>query len=152
MATNYEQLFRESAPALWRALYAYTLGRRDLADDAVAEAFARALQYSGSIRDPLPWIYRTAFRIASAEIRRQSRTLDRVYSEVEATAEDVIDLMEALGKLSKSQRTAVFLHYQADLPLDRVAKLMGTSVAVVKVHLFRGRRKLRQLLGDGGAH
>lgn len=29
-----------------------------------------------------------------------------------------------------------------------VASLMGTSVAAVKVHLFRGRERLRALLGE----
>jgi len=39
------------------------------------------------------------------------------------------------------------LPYEADLPVRDVARQMGTSVAAVKVHLFRGRRKLRDLLG-----
>jgi DNA-directed RNA polymerase specialized sigma24 family protein len=37
----------------------------------------------------------------------------------------------------------VFLHYQADLPVQEVARLMGTSSAAVKVHLHRGRTRDR---------
>jgi DNA-directed RNA polymerase specialized sigma24 family protein len=42
----------------------------------------------------------------------------------------------------------VYLHYQADLPVAEVARLIGTSTAAVKVHLMRGRRRLAELLGD----
>jgi RNA polymerase sigma-70 factor (ECF subfamily) len=42
----------------------------------------------------------------------------------------------------------VYLHYQADLPVADVARMMGTSSAAVKVHLMRGRRRLAALLAD----
>ena len=68
---DYAALYRAVGPALWQAIYAYSGGQRDLADDAVAEAFARAIQYDRGIRRPSSWLYRTAFRIAAAEIRRR---------------------------------------------------------------------------------
>ncbi len=57
------------------------------------------------------------------------------------------DLLRAMRQLSPSQRAAVYLHYQADLPVREVAQAMGTSVAAVKVHLHRGRTRLRTMLG-----
>jgi DNA-directed RNA polymerase specialized sigma24 family protein len=68
-----ERLYRESAPQLWRSIYGFAGGRRHLAEDAVAEAFARAIERANQIRDPLAWIYRTAFRIASRELQREKR-------------------------------------------------------------------------------
>src|SRR5437867_311885 len=73
--TDLERVYRESGPALWRAIYAYAGGRRHLAEDVVAEAFARAIEHGASIRDPLPWIYRTAFRLASRELQRERSPL-----------------------------------------------------------------------------
>jgi len=73
---DYERLFGESAPALWRAAYGFTGGRRQIAEDAVAEAFARAMERSATVRDPLPYIYRTVFRLTSAELRRDRRRAD----------------------------------------------------------------------------
>ena len=46
-AINYEQVFRDAAPGLWKTIYAFAAGRRAVADDAVAEAFARALELIG---------------------------------------------------------------------------------------------------------
>lgn len=142
---DYAALYREVGPQLWRAILAYSGGRREVADDAVGEAFARAIENDGHIRRPFPWLYRTAFRIAAADMRRKTGPMstDEVYVDDPATG----DLMIAMRRLSPSQRAAVFLHYQADLPVREVARLMGTSVAAVKVHLHRGRSRLRELLG-----
>lgn len=142
---DYSELYREVGPPLWRAILVYSGGRRDIADDAVGEAFVRAIEGDGRIRRPFPWLYRTAFRIAAAELRREKDLPERAepYLDDPATG----DLMRALRCLSPSQRAAVFLHYQADQPVREVARLMGTSSAAVKVHLHRGRKRLRELLG-----
>jgi len=124
-----------------------------MADDAVAEAFARALEHAGQIRDPVPWLYRTAFRIAAEDLRRERREPE-LEPELEperdqaAAAAGLAALVPALRQLSPAERAAVVLHYEADLPVQEVARRMGTSAGAVKVHLFRGRRRLRELLGD----
>jgi DNA-directed RNA polymerase specialized sigma24 family protein len=50
--------------------------------------------------------------------------------------------------LSPGQRAAFFLRYKTDLPIKEVAHLMGTSPGVVRIHLFRARRTLANLLGN----
>jgi RNA polymerase sigma-70 factor, ECF subfamily len=150
-AVNYEQVFRDAAPGLWRTVYAFAAGRRAVADDAVAEAFARALEHAGQIRDPVPWLYRTAFRLAAEDLRRVHRGpgMDpEPEPDQAASAAGLAALVPALRQLSPAQRAAVVLHYEADLPVQEVARRMGTSAGAVKVHLFRGRRRLRELLGD----
>ena len=39
-----ERVYRDCGMQLWRGIYAFSGGRADIADDAVAEAFARALE------------------------------------------------------------------------------------------------------------
>jgi RNA polymerase sigma-70 factor (ECF subfamily) len=142
-----EDLFREVAPRLWHTVLAYAGGRRDIADDAVSEAFARAIEHGGVVRNPAPWLYRVALNIAARELKRGARLtpLDGV-DESGPTIEQG-GVAEMLQSLSPGQRAAVYLHYQEDLPIKEVARLMGTSVAVVKVHLYRGRARLRASLG-----
>jgi RNA polymerase sigma-70 factor (ECF subfamily) len=144
---DFDAIYREAGTRLWRSLYAYTAGRGDIAHDALAEAFARAMERGDAVREPVPYLYRTVFRIAAAEMRREHPP------EIDVDAPgpepvDAMDLLEALRHLSLGQRAAVYLHYQADLPVREVADLMGTSAAVVKVHLSQGRRRLRALLAD----
>jgi RNA polymerase sigma-70 factor (ECF subfamily) len=142
--SDYEALYRQIGPQLWRAILAYSGGRRDIADDAVGEAFARAMESRVRIWSPYPWLYRTAFRIAAAELRRDVRE-----GPDEPRLDDpaIVDLMRAMRQLSPKARAAIYLHYQADLSIREVARLTGSSAAAVKVQLHRGRNRLRELLG-----
>jgi RNA polymerase sigma-70 factor (ECF subfamily) len=143
-----EQVFRESAPQLWRAIYGFAGGRRDVAEDAVAEAFARAIEHRDRIRDPVAWIYRTAFRIASRELKRERRPMPTAPDPVPGVDPgEVQDVIRALARLSPNQRAAVLLSDLEGLPAREVATLLGVSAATVRVHRFRGRHRLRELLG-----
>lgn len=144
---DHEELFRTAAPRLWSAIYAYSGGSRTIADDVVAEAFARLIRHDRSIRAPEAWLYRTAFRLAAAELRARKRDRPPV-EEGEPVDHRAFEVLLAMRALSPGQRAAVFLHYQADLPVRAIARITGTSPATVKVQLHRGRARLRQLLSD----
>jgi RNA polymerase sigma-70 factor (ECF subfamily) len=144
-----EEIYRESAPRLARALYAYVGGRRALAEDAVAEAFARAIEHEDEIRTPLPWLYTTAFRIARRELERERRPPPQAPDPVPGIDPlDVREIIAALRTLTLNQRSAVVLHDQEGMSTPQVARLLGMSAATVRVHLFRGRKRLRALLGS----
>jgi RNA polymerase sigma-70 factor (ECF subfamily) len=152
-----EELYREQGARLWRAVLAYT-GDREVANDAVAEAFAQALRRGKAIRRPLPWIWRAAFRIAAGELAGRARFADM---EVQEGEEDPVgqegfadlsgSLMGALRKLSPMQRGSLVLHYFAGYPVRETARILGSTSAAVRVHLSRGRRRLRRLLEEDGA-
>jgi RNA polymerase sigma-70 factor (ECF subfamily) len=144
---DYERLFRESLPSLWRALYGFSGGRRQIAEDAIAEAFARAMERDRSVRDPLPYIYRTAFRLASAELRLDRRRDTLRGEHVAIEAPDLVDLIRALDVLPPKQRAVVILHDEEGYPAAEVGRLIGIAPATVRVHLHRGRKRLRALLG-----
>jgi RNA polymerase sigma-70 factor (ECF subfamily) len=143
---GFDALYARVGPRLWRAVLAYTGGNRDLTDDVVAEAFARTLQRIADIRTPEAYLFRVAFRLAARELRR-SPTSGEVPDRGVWDEPGLAEVFDALRRLSPGQRAAVFLRYQADLPVDEVARLMGTSSGVVRIHLLRGRRKLAAMLG-----
>jgi RNA polymerase sigma factor (sigma-70 family) len=144
-----EGLYRSAAPGLWRAIYAFSGGRRQVAEDAVAEAFARAIEHADSIRQPLPWIYRTAFRIATRELERERRPAPKAPDPVPGVDPgEITDVVRALARLSPRQRAAVLLCDLEGYSGPEAARLLGTSAATVGVHLFRARRRLRDLLRD----
>jgi RNA polymerase sigma-70 factor (ECF subfamily) len=144
---DFDAIWREAGPAIWRAIYAYAGGRREVADDAVAEAFARAMVRTETIRLPVPYLYRTAFRIAAQELRSMNERTELVDRPV-TDPEGPIDVLLALRHLTPSQRASIFLFYGADLPVRDVASAMGTSGAAVRVHLMRARRRLADLLTE----
>jgi RNA polymerase sigma factor (sigma-70 family) len=145
---DYARLYQGSAPALWRALYGFTGGRRQVAEDALAEAFARAMERGASVRDPLPYIYRTAFRLASAELRLDRRRGLLPTERVAIEAPDLVDLIRALEALPAKQRAVVILHDEEGYSAAEVARLIGIAPPTVRVHLHRGRKRLRALLGS----
>ena len=55
---------------LWRAVLAYS-GSADVADEAVAEAFAQLLRRGDGVDDPAAWAWRSAFRIAAGELQQR---------------------------------------------------------------------------------
>jgi RNA polymerase sigma-70 factor (ECF subfamily) len=146
---DFDALFRAERDGLYRTMLAFTGGRTDIAEDATAEAFARAFARREDLRDPIAWIYRAAFRIATDEVRHDKRRTTTPEIEVlGGESSDMSDLISALRQLSPRQRAAIVLRHVADLEMTEIARRMGTATPTVRVHLHRGRTKLRELLGS----
>ena len=145
-----ERLYREQGAKLWRALFAFS-GDREMANDALAEAFAQVLARGDAIAKPDAWVWTAAFRIAAGQLRARRRAPIGVTERSSYEMPDpVVDLVVALSKLPPKQRMAIVLHDYADRPTDEVARALGSSKATVHVHLSQGRRRLRALLEDAG--
>ena len=147
-------VFGSHAGRVWRAVLAMSAGRTAIADDSTAEAFARLFAHRESVRDPVPWVFRIAFRLAAEDMRRERALAPEGSAEPAGGDRSALpsDLTAALRQLSPDQRVVVFLHYHADLPIAEVARLVGSPAATVKVRLHRARRALRASLETvGGA-
>ena len=145
--TRIERAYREQSPKMWRALFGYA-GDPEIASDALAESFARALRFDGEIWDVPAWTWRVAFRLAAAELRRRKETVSTPEAPSYAMPDPVPELMGALRALSPNQRLAIVLHDYGDRSTTDVAAVIGCSRATVHVHLSQGRRRLRDLLED----
>jgi RNA polymerase sigma factor (sigma-70 family) len=144
-----EGLYRADGDRLWRAIYAFA-GDPEIASDAVAEAYAQLLRRGSAVRDPAAWVWRTAFRVSrgSLKARRQD---DRATAPAAGEHTDSYldqDLLDAIRQLPDGQRAAVVLFYYADLPVREIADRLGSNSLAVRANLTRGRRRLRDLLGD----
>ena len=140
-----DRLYRDQAPRMWRALTAYT-GSRDVAQDAVAEAFAQAIARGEGIRSPERWVWRSAYRIAAGELKRRGSLTELFADRPVAVDEPAWEVRAALAALSPMQRSAVVLHYYAGYPASEIARITSSTPAAVWVHLSRGRRRLAQIL------
>ena len=141
-------LFAAESARLWRAVYAYTQDRA-LTDDAVAEAFAQCLRRGEAVADPRAWVWTAAFRIAAGELRDRRRAGPLPDMPVHDAVDDEPGrVLRALSELSTNQRAAVLLRGYAGYPTAEVAAILGVSRATVRVHLARGRARLRELLRE----
>jgi RNA polymerase sigma-70 factor, ECF subfamily len=141
-----ERLYREQGSRMWRSVLAFC-GDPEIASDAVAEAFAQAIRRGDAIQHPDRWIWKVAFRLAARELKERSHrvALEEGTYEMQAPA---VELVEALRHLSKKQRAAVVLHHAGGYRVKEIAAILGSTSAAVRVQLSRGRKRLRQLLGD----
>lgn len=144
-----DRLYRQQAPRMWRALTAYS-GSRDVAQDAVAEAFAQAIARGGEIRSPERWVWKAAYRIAAGDLKRRGSLTVLLDTESVTDSEPAWEIRAALAQLSPMQRSAVVLHYYGGYPASEIARIVGSTPAAVWVHLSRGRRNLARELEDNG--
>jgi RNA polymerase sigma-70 factor (ECF subfamily) len=148
-------------------LVAAVAGSRVEAEEAVQEAFVRALGLTGRravVDDPEAWLYRVAVNIVRSRVRRVlagRRATARLVGHATPNPHTEVDtrlaLLGALRQLPSAQREALALHYLADLPVEAIAVRLGAPVGTVKARLSRGRDALARLLADepvlgGGRH
>ncbi len=147
-----EQAYHDHATQLWRGVYAVSGGRRDIADDAVAEAFARAIEHAEQIRAPLPWLYRVALREAAALLRKEQAGSDsQAVVHLDAHESVPNEALALLRTLSPKQRAVIFLFYYADFSIADIARATGSSQLAVRVQMYRAREALRQSYGSATA-
>jgi RNA polymerase sigma factor (sigma-70 family) len=160
-----ERLYREDGDRLWRAVFLYARDR-EVANEAVSEAFAQALRRGDAILSPASWVWTAAFRLAAGELQRKRRDqgVPNLPEDRQAAMADVgeavsaydmsdtaLDLVKALRRLSEKQRAAVVLHYYGGYRLTEVARMVGSTPGAVAVHLNRARKRLRDLIGAADA-
>lgn len=140
-----------------RLVAAVTLvaGSREAAEDAVQEALARAWERAGmeQIRSLPAWVTKVSLNLSRSRWRRlraEARATERLLPTSSlAPSESPLDVQRALTRLSRRQREVTVLRYYLGMDLSEIASVLGVSEGTVKTQLFRARRALAELLGDG---
>src|SRR6202795_4421289 len=86
---DFPSLYRAERGRLFRSLYAYSGGRRDVAEDATVEAFARAIAEGERVRDPVPCLYRTACLVAAGELKTDHRHAEQPEESIDPSLDSV---------------------------------------------------------------
>ena len=130
----------------------------DLAEDATQQALLAIWQDLPQLRDPArfdAWSYRLLVRACYAEGRKERRwapNLRLLPIDEPVAADDlssVVDrdeLERGFRRLSLEHRTVVVLHHYLDLPLERVAEIVGIPTGTAHSRLHHAMRALRAAL------
>jgi RNA polymerase sigma-70 factor, ECF subfamily len=140
-----------------RLVAAITLvaGSRDAAEDAVQEALARAWERSGSeqIRSLPAWVTRVSLNLSRSRWRRlraEAKATERLGAAADQLQTDPRpEVEQALRRLSRRQREVTVLRYYLAMNVAEIAGTLGVTEGTVKTQLFRARRALAEVLGDG---
>jgi RNA polymerase sigma-70 factor, ECF subfamily len=149
---DFEQLYRLTYPKV--LAYARSVAPRELADDAVAEAYAIAWRRQRDIprRDELGWLIGVTRRVLANARRSRLRAgalhalLDlqpRASGLDPAERIEDGDLRDALMTLSPLDREAVLLTAWFDLSSADAARALGITPAAYRMRTARARRRLR---------
>ncbi len=143
-----QTVYAEQSERLWRAVFAFA-GDREVASDAVGEAFAQCLARGAEVRSPSRWVWRAAFRIAAGELKeRKMRSFPLKDQAIDSMDDEASDLLSALAGLSPRQRACVVLRYYVGYRPNEIAGILGSTAATVRVHLSQGRRRLRRIIEE----
>ena len=125
-------------------------GSRTEAEDAVAEAYARAWHAWASVSahpTPEAWVRTTAYRISVSAWRKATNRLlaHRRHGQavdLPGITPDHVALMDALRSIPVDQRRVVVLHYYVGMSVDEISQEIDCPVNTVKTRLARARKAL----------
>jgi len=150
----YGELIHRHHEKIYGFLFQLT-GRKEDAEDLTQDTFLHALQklHKYNATQPLlPWLFTIARRLTIAQWRKKkphTPLLDSDHPEAPAipSAHDATALWElAKRELKPDEFTALWMHYQEDLPMKEVAQVLRKTHPHAKVILYRARKNLRKLL------
>ena len=156
------QLIERLSPRVF-ALAQRTLGDPSEAEDVVQEAMLRlwkiAPEWDSNRAKVSTWLYRVTLNLCTDRLRKRKPTdpLENGNELPSGTApvQDLLQqhtrvqaLRDAMGGLPVRQRQAVTLRDLQELSNPEAAEIMETSVEALESLLSRGRRRLREVLGD----
>jgi DNA-directed RNA polymerase specialized sigma24 family protein len=145
MINELEQLYRSRRPEFCRAAAAI-VGDRTLGEDAVQEAFAKAVRSRRSFRGHgslEAWVWRIV--VNAARDARRTRPVLALAPPARSQSNGHEPLLP-LELLTGRQREVLFLHYYADLDYATIADALGISPGTVGATLSTARRLLRKAL------
>jgi RNA polymerase sigma-70 factor (ECF subfamily) len=145
--------FKNNSGPVFRALLAGTLNRA-AAEDATAEAFARAYARWDTVADhpnPRAWVLRVAWNCHRSawrgwEGRRSADPPGPTPLASEPWSDP--DLVAAIRGLPRGQREVIVLVALGELTPSQAAQVLGKRVGTVRSQLFRARVALRQALEE----
>jgi RNA polymerase sigma factor (sigma-70 family) len=157
---------REAFERLWEvhaqpllAFLVYRTGDRALAEDLVADTFERVIharrRFDPRRGSEKTWLYTIALNLLRDHARKKSAeaaALERAGPAPSASGgaiaavADRDAVMRALADLPPDEREAVALRYGADLTVPEVARVLGEPLQRVEGRVYRGLRKLRDVL------
>lgn len=135
------------------------------AEDVTQEVFLQVFRKLSTFRGDsrfATWLYRIAFNIALERKRRAMYRIphqgEEALSAMAAPAEqnDPVEaavkeqrnraVLESLEELDEPYRTVIYLHYWLKRPVSAIAEDLDTRPGTVKSYLYRGRKRLAQIL------
>jgi RNA polymerase sigma-70 factor, ECF subfamily len=163
----YSLLVEEYKVPIYNLAYRMT-GNSEDADDLTQETFIRAyckIRYFKQEKKFFTWLYSISINHIRNFLKKKLRNIhppkisnydqlqvgggaDDGTEEVPAVEDKISRMEESLQKLPVDLREAVILRFYHDITFEEISIITGTSVSAVKMRVYRGLEKLKQLMDN----
>ena len=154
---TYALLVEEYKTPIYNLAYRMT-GNADDADDLTQETFIRAYQYLWRYdqrKKFFTWLYTLAFNLIKNHLRKNKKEnhseelsalslTDNNPSQEDKMIEDQ-EIGSYLLRLADELRSLLIMKYQQELSFEEIAQITGKSLSAVKMRIYRGLEKLKEL-------
>lgn len=157
MPSDLTSFCKDQFPRLVGLLSLYC-GDRGVAEEMAQETLARICRDWKKVKvmsNPEAWASKVAINLTNSFFRRRAaerRARQRAEAEPMANhppdTAAAISVRNAISSLSRRHRTAIVLHYYADLTMVQVAEAMGVPEGTAKSWCRRGIERLRNELDE----
>ncbi|WP_340063724.1 sigma-70 family RNA polymerase sigma factor [Ascidiimonas aurantiaca] len=141
-----------------RKLLKDTEEAEDMAQEAFIKAFRALPSYKGDARFST-WLYRITYNLCLDRLKKKKKLpvndLD-VVATIKDSSEDALSLLEdidrkmliksAIAKLTKKDQLLITLYYYEELSLKEIKEVTGLKENLIKIRLYRSRKKLLEIL------
>jgi RNA polymerase sigma-70 factor, ECF subfamily len=157
----FDAIVRRHQRQVYQLCYRFA-GNHEDASDLAQDAFIRAYRGLGSFKGNSTfstWLYRVAVNVCLNRVGSRARkpllpldAAERVDARGERVdtmllrGERAAEIRAAIARLPRKQRAALILRVYHELPHDRIAEILGSSVGAVKANFFHALTNLRKLL------
>jgi RNA polymerase sigma-70 factor, ECF subfamily len=155
---DFEAIYREYSPMIYRTAYAVTRNRHD-ADDVLQSVFLKLIrrEYPPDLKaNPKAYFHRAAVNLSLDLIkaRRRFMTAENVNDLEVAVSPSIVSIDDerhhhldrALASLDSDAVQILVLRYVHDYSDAEISKLLGRSRGAIALRLFRLRSRLKKLM------
>lgn len=148
----FEKLMLLHGEQLYRTAFLYTGNREDALDvvqDTVYKAYLGLYKLKKN-QYFLTWVTKILIHTSYSILKKKEITVSKqdIVDQTSVDLDQRIDLIQAVGRLKDKYKDAIILFYFLDLPISEIASIMNIPKNTVKTYLFRGKKKLKEMLEE----
>lgn len=151
---DYISAVKRNSQRLYMLALSFTKNHSD-AEDIMQDVFLKLLRHNKSFNNEEhldKWLtvvcVNESKNYIKSPFRKNTVLLDEAKDLYTFDTVNDYDIFKSVMSLPKKERTVIHLFYYEDLPVKAIAKMLKIKESAVKTRLSRGRKHLKEMLGD----
>lgn len=151
---DYISAVKRNSQRLYMLALSFTKNHSD-AEDIMQDVFLKLLKHNKSFNNEEhldKWLtvvcVNESKNYIKSPFRKNTVLLDEAKDLYTFDTVNDYDIFKSVISLPKKERTVIHLFYYEDLPVKEIAKMLKINESAVKTRLSRGRKHLKEMLGD----